>query len=90
VWFSLGVAGNSPGTMPANGDDGRHTHEEHLYEYLTIRPTGHGLLCGSFKARMGPALWRDVWNVSVAEGALSVAFCLLLSPLSKVTVRNSP
>jgi len=33
----LGVAGNSPGTMPANGDVGRHTHEEHLYEYGTTR-----------------------------------------------------
>jgi hypothetical protein len=36
-WFTLGVAGKSLGTMPANGDVGRHTHEEHLYEYPTNR-----------------------------------------------------
>jgi hypothetical protein len=51
-----------------------------LYRFATIRPLATDFCAGASRFAWGRLLWRDVWNVSVADGALSVAFCLLLSP----------
>ena len=47
---------------------------------LVVTGDGTDFCAGASRFAWGRLLWRDVWNVSVADGALSVAFCLLLSP----------